>query len=784
MPELKKKYGLILTMVLAVIFTFIFYGSVVLASGHFFFGSSGDGIKNYFTYASYISNNTSYTNFEGMNYPYGEHFFYTDCHPLPAFLLKALSELFPGIGNSSVGILNYMMLLSLVITAIILYLIFICLNINVIIAVAGSLAIMVLSPQTLRMTSHYALSYSFFIPLTIYLLILYEKYTSKKYAYFLALSNLFWFMVHAYLGMIAISILFVYLLVRFISDAITRRRMAWIVYIMYIIAVFVPVIIFVAIVKLTDTHIGRTTNPWGFFEYQASFSTVFLPMFKPLYPIIMKSIPGVKQGFEGMAYIGLVSSIFLLLYLVVSVKGLIQRIRSRSVKAWIESREIKLLLITAVILLFFSMGYPFKGKYESLLNDLEIIKQFRSVGRFAWVFYFVTGICSVIILDKLSGFLIHRNHKWVAIILIILASSFMIWEGIAYHRSVSKSIARSPNLFNKDMLEASLAEATTQIDAGKYQAIIPMPFYHIGSANNQKAADNKIYRLSMIFSYHLNLPIFGSYLTRISIPESKNMFQLFSENFYKKEIKDDLTSDKPFLIVYSKDQLTGHESRYLQQSGLLFEQPSFALFEIVPEKFFSNTAKEEIDNFAKIENGLFEVDGFKTNDTTTRFFHFGFEENPCEISYRGDGACSGQLKNYNTLATLQPQDFAAGVKYTACVWVYNNGFNFGQDNMFGIFYLQKRKDGVIAGPAEKISLRSCFTIDNDWSLVQLDFIPEDNLGYDFIIKGDDRIDNELIADDLLVYKTGSLIYRIDRTGQGEILFKNNHSVRNTTMKTY
>ena len=69
-----------------------FYGRILLSPNQYMFGTTGDAIKNYYTYAYYISHNDSYTNFEGMNYPYGESFLYTDCHPILAsaasFLLQ------------------------------------------------------------------------------------------------------------------------------------------------------------------------------------------------------------------------------------------------------------------------------------------------------------------------------------------------------------------------------------------------------------------------------------------------------------------------------------------------------------------------------------------------------------------------------------------------------------------------------------------------------------------------------------------------------------------------
>ena len=99
---------------------------------------------------------------------------YTDCHPLLASVPKFLNQQFPGLSNYSIGILNLLLVLSIGITAFILYFIFIELKINYILAILGALGISALSPQILRITGHLALSYSFFIPLTIYLIVFFS----------------------------------------------------------------------------------------------------------------------------------------------------------------------------------------------------------------------------------------------------------------------------------------------------------------------------------------------------------------------------------------------------------------------------------------------------------------------------------------------------------------------------------------------------------------------------------------------------------------------------------
>ncbi len=107
---------------------------------------------------------------------------YTDCHPAMAFFLKITTSIFPSLSHYTIGILNLTLLLSLVLTSLLLYLIFKKIGISQLIATLGAFSIMVLSPQLFRLTGHLSLSYSFFIPLTIYLILLFEEKEQKKKA--------------------------------------------------------------------------------------------------------------------------------------------------------------------------------------------------------------------------------------------------------------------------------------------------------------------------------------------------------------------------------------------------------------------------------------------------------------------------------------------------------------------------------------------------------------------------------------------------------------------------
>ena len=103
--------GLALPAVLAGMWVVVFWGEWVWHAAERMLTQGGlDGIKNYYTLAWYLDHNEAWAHFEGMTHPDGDLTVYTDGHPLLAWWLRML-----GVGGgASVGILNALLLLSLV----------------------------------------------------------------------------------------------------------------------------------------------------------------------------------------------------------------------------------------------------------------------------------------------------------------------------------------------------------------------------------------------------------------------------------------------------------------------------------------------------------------------------------------------------------------------------------------------------------------------------------------------------------------------------------------------
>lgn len=761
-----KKKGLALVLLLSSVFVFFFYGKVLLSPNSYLFNPSGDGMKNYYTYAYYIQNNEDNIEFEGMNYPYGESFMYTDCHPVEAYVLKVLSQYFPSIADYSIGIMNLAMILSIVLTSLVLYLLFNRLKINQTLAILAAIAITVLSPQLFRLTGgHYALSYSFFIPLIIYLLLSLEHNFKQKYLLLLSTIILLAFFTHAYIGMILFVLLFTYAIIgitlNFKNSTILYK------YLKTLLAGFVPFVFFYCFVKLTDSHIGRTTNPWGIFENHADMASVFFPISGPLNSVKEMLFDNLEQKWEGWSYIGIIAIIGLILYLISLVykKFFLHRVR--------ENKFLKILFLSSILILCFATLLPFRKVMYEIVDSINLIKQFRAIGRFAWVFFFIINIIAVYVINEFITFLKGRNKGVFVILLTLIVPIVIFIEGIEYHTAVSSEITESKNLFDLNQTNNNFHEDCSNINSDEYEAIIGLPFFYIGSENFGKTATQEIYKLSFLFSYHLNLPMVNSYLTRTSIGESKKIMQLLSKGFYQKSIQADLKSDKPFLVICHHNNLSEDDKAFLSRAKMLFKREDYSLYEMSQEALLNNDAKEEYNEFVAKKETLFEKEGFLVSDTSLFFNYNDFNDTTLYQPFEGGIVDVRKQKGYNSIFAIKGEQLKEGSTYIARFWMCNNGKDFGQDYLNGMIFFNKKSEGKEEWIFPLTDARNGHSIHNNWSLVEVELTDIDkNFNYELFIKGPDRSKQYYYIDDLLFYNKDLDIYKLEN----QSLLHNNHKI--------
>lgn len=749
----------------------------------YLFGNTGDAIKNYYTYSAQTLSET-WVQSQVMNYPFGENFLYLDCIPILTWILKVMKDIFPGIADYSVGILHILILLSLLLSAVFIYLILSELKVNRWWAVAGALGIMVMSPQIFRMTGHLALSFALCIPMTWYLSIrMFKSHRPFLWCFVIACNVVLWFFTHAYLGMIAAS----FVALQFMVEIFLNDRSRWTLrnrWIHFGIGAFLPVLFFWVFITITDHHIGRTTNPWGFFSNNANPQTIFLPHHGILRGWLGQIVTLSNQNWNGWAYIGLPSTIMTILL----ITGWIRKKRgipNGITHLWNEVTSQVILrraLWAGLILLLFSMALPFKLGLQFLLDWFPVIKKFRGTGRFAWVFYYVITVTSVYGLHYLyqnPG--LSRLPRQILKGLVVVLLFAYIAEGWSYHEEVAGEYGLYPNHFSTIHLSDDYQAGLAVIERSDYQAILPLPFYHKGSENFAVEGTDRILQASMTLAYHTRLPLWGNYATHTSIPESKKSMQTLSPGYYKKAIQSDIPSDKDVLVVYSKEALNRYEQAMLDKGRRVYAGEHFELYRLPVERIFEDTSNEEIQAFEqkRLHGELHKSGDFYVSDSPNVILYEGFEDSPAAYSVAGKGAYHGQENDRKALWTIPAGLLDPDTTYILSFWFSNFGKNFGQDITNVYVQINEVLENGDRNRLKETRPASSMVINGDWSLVEMEFKPTNsNTAIEVYLRGPWRGKKDYFIDELLIRPRNVDVYQILEY-QGDVitgLMKNNQRI--------
>jgi hypothetical protein len=638
---------------------FPFYGDFFLYPDRFLFAANGDAVKNYYTYFRNINFGNNPFHHEGLNYPFGENVFYTDCHPILVFIMKPIAFIFPYLGKVSIGLMNLFMIYSFPLAAFFYTKIFLKYETKALIAFTGAVLMAYFSPQILRIGGHFALANAAFLPITWYLLIKTDiKQNIKMIRPLLIFNFLFWFLWHAYLGMIAVF--FAALLV--VSNQLFIEKQWRIKHILILFVNFgLPVFLFQLLVKSSDFHLHRTDNPYGFFEYNAEFETLFIPMTGPLKDFIFKALSIQSQNWEGLAYVGF--STLIVLY--ISLHGLIaQRIKSDAL--------LLICFLTAIIAMTLAMAYPFQI-FPEWLEIFSILKQFRGIGRFAWIFWMLTLFVSFYLLNSWLKFSQHLFYKLLFIFHIVS----LFFEANQMHSLLASELKVEKNKFkqshNFDFLNIKTIEA-----------ILPLPYYHIGSENySRPISDDELVQKSMFLSVQSGLPLLSNYTTRTSLSESKMSMQLLHFPVIEKEIAKYLDATKThFLIIKGSADLSPEEDYYLSKAQKVGNYEDLDIYLIEKYHFFK----------------LLEIDQLPIMQDSAQFsdpvYYNSFKENKHPGIF-DVGAKNIGNKELNVITTLLKTDLEPETAYSGCIWLNLEGKNYAQDILSGSVLLSKKVGSAV-----------------------------------------------------------------------------------------
>lgn len=527
-----------------------------------FLGQGEDALKNYYTPWYHAKHDTSWHWFGGMNYPYGDHIVFADAQPLLSNTVRAIGKVAPGVPDHSVGILNLLMLGQILLAAYCLWRILLRWRVETHFAAGGAAAIALLSPQLLRMTGHFALSYAFILPLLWLLFLRAQERPGLLREGLVGLCLFLAAWLHPYYLMIGAIFLGA---MQALPWLFRVDRRPWLVQLRVLgLQVLLPGLLFFALMRLTDPVGDRPANPNGMDEYIASWRTVFLPIANPIFnawtaPMLSPS----DKSWEGIAYVGLGGGLAFLLLFPASVLRFFRHRRRGWRKALhrsLPSRNlgISLAVVVALLLLVFAMGFPFAIKPDRLTDLFPPIKQFRSLGRFAWLFYELWMVYLCYALYRL-----HRRWRlrrpWLAYALPLLVLASLFAEGLGQLASVRLRTHEAP----PQMAAGQELPWLKGIQAADYSAIVALPWFHAGG-ENLYTTGNSHFDEAFALSLRTGLPLLDVMMSRTSVAQTWDQFQLATEPAQPLGLLPHLRDPRPLLAIRHgfRDTFDGAYFRY------------------------------------------------------------------------------------------------------------------------------------------------------------------------------------------------------------------------------
>ena len=599
----------------------MYHHEVILSPNSFLFGDYFDGLKNYYTPLYHILYDESYSRFGGMNYPYGEQIVFADAQPLISGIIKFISANIVDISGFTVGILNFLMFLSIPVSALILSAVFEKLKVGNWKNILASVFMALLAPQIFRISGHYALAYSFVIPLAIWFWLWQQQKPSYKKDLVIGLSIALASLIHFYFFALMAFGLALAHLVNFLTP---KRPLPKQFIFSFLGQIVLPFFLLQVWLALTDSVTDRPNSPYGFLAYRAFWESIFLPVGKPLGTFINHNITQIREvSWEGIAYVGLPASLFTVFYLVaLPIKKF--RITGNS--------QMFSFNIAAVLLLLFAMGFPFLLNLQWLVDYTGPLKQFRGIGRFGWIFYYAINIACFLWIFKR-----HWPKIWQSVLFYGFVISIMIYEVNVVH---SKP-------FYQQNSSAGLYQKNTIVNANEFDAILPIPFFHTGSENIWYGPEGSaILKYSFETSIQTGLPILGVQMSRTSLSQTIKSLKLV---YNQDSIPPTISLEENYLLVKEKSfEPSGFLNSIYSQAKLIQMNEDFELLQI--------TGQEIAD---------LKQPKFQNKESLTALLSNDFEGLESSKTYNNSkGALEANMNQYTKLFEHSAKDSAQTVLVT------------------------------------------------------------------------------------------------------------------------
>ncbi|WP_303921930.1 hypothetical protein [Draconibacterium sediminis] len=661
-----KKNGLII-FILTIIATLILFLNLKPVFQHpnsILYSKGGDALKSYFNFSYYLKYDDGIRH-DGINYPYGDHLQYINSHPLYVQFVKFIDKHIYPLANHGVAVLNLTMLALFLLALPFIFLILRHYSLPRLYAGIISLLILFLSPQFDRIHGHFEMVYAVFLPMFWYFLIRWRLGDKRiLWSILLVLAALTGGFTSAYFVAFYTILLFGVLTVECWNH---RKKLSeyWKTGLYLFAIAVIPLIIVKGMVSATDWVSDRPDNPYGFYIFHANFFSIFLPPGSQLKNILGNHI-NMDFQWEGRAYVGLPSTLLAVSIFITGFYNLISK-RKSSWKIFKPTKKIEVFFYASILILLFSMCIPFQYGFDWLLDVFPPVKQFRALGRFTWIFYYVFTAYTAWFIYRLFRLLKRKGLPAVATLLLVFVIGYWaIDAGVNIKRSTRGLLNKNDKFESIDSeYQARFQEA--KLDPNEFQAIFFLPF--ASTCGDKLIFEHSLNGFSeaMKCSYHTGLPLIQSFSPRLSFSQALSSVQMLAAPAIRNTRLDDM-NDKPILLVCTKEKLNERE-KWLQNKAEVFWEDKYITLSRLPLSVFHDSYNEWHDSVESEIPNLQSFGEIATDTAINSILFNGFEEGSATTVFSGNASFYSREGQQVLLDKKIGAQFQEG-KYELSFWLY------------------------------------------------------------------------------------------------------------------
>ncbi len=564
---MSRKLYLLIAIIVSLSVTVYTFSQVVFHPGSTLLSIDGDASKNYFTFLYHSLYGTGIW-FDGMNYPYGEHIVFTDAQP--AFVIS-FSYINDYLRLNPLAVLHLLLITGFFLAIIYVYKILLRMQVHPAWAIIGAVLIITMSPQQFKLSEHFSLAYFCVLPVVFYYNLAWYQTGKQQYIIKLLLATLVFTFIHLYFAlMICLWVVLYSVGYAFFCRETFKKKWqhTWPV----LLAGLLPLALFQVFMLLTDTVTDRPAYPYGARAHGTTWGDIITSYLSPMSKWIAQWLDTgtLSGGNEGYAYIGFAPLLVLVATFVYWIVTAMRKGRRGLFAA--DKNGMIIWLFIAVFVLIFSSAIIFK-KCFVCLDYASFIRQFRAIGRFSWIFYYIVTILSVVIGYGWYSKLIGNGKKTTAfslafVLLGVWFAEALPFAGMTRVRVINGSM-QYKYFYKTDKTDWAKFLSGNGYTSDSFRALYVLPYFHIGTEKlGHVPASYDLMNIAFSTSLQLHIPLMNVMMSRNSWQQAFAQVRVSGGAYANKEV---LRSDdkRPILIIHPAKEPLNPDEQYLLSSGKL-----------------------------------------------------------------------------------------------------------------------------------------------------------------------------------------------------------------------